>query len=97
VTRLERTVGAVLRVGVVVSSGCFALGLVLTFTGSGAAANLLLQLGVVVLLSTPVARVLVSVADYAQQRDWTFTFLTLIVLVEMTAGAVTALLFNRRL
>jgi uncharacterized membrane protein len=94
-TRLERMVGAVLRVGMVSSSACLAVGLLLTFTGPTTAANLLLQVGIVVLLATPAARVLVSVADYARQRDWTFTFLTFIVLIEMTAGAVAALLFKR--
>jgi uncharacterized membrane protein len=89
-TRLERTIGVVLRAGVAVSTVCFAAGLVLTFAGV-AAANLLLQLGIVVLLATPVARVLVSVVEYAQQRDWTFTALTIIVLVELTAGALAAL------
>jgi len=89
-TRLERTIGVVLRAGVVVSTACFAAGLVLTFAGVGVA-NLLLQLGIVVLLATPVARVVVSVVEYAQQRDWTFTALTVIVLVELTAGALAAL------
>jgi uncharacterized membrane protein len=89
--RLERTVGIVLRVGVGLSSGCFGLGLVLTFAGVPAIANPLLQIGIVVLLATPVARVVVSVAEYVQQRDWTFTVLTLIVLVELTAGALASL------
>jgi uncharacterized membrane protein len=91
VTRLERTIGAVLRIGVGVSTLCFGAGLVLTFAGDGLVANLLLQLGIVVLLATPVARVLVSVVEYVQQRDWTFTALTIIVLVELTAGALAAL------
>ena len=89
-TQLERTIGVVLRAGVVVSTVCFAAGLVLTFAGVGVA-NLLLQLGIVVLLATPVARVVVSVVEYAQQSDWTFTALTVIVLVELTAGALAAL------
>ena len=89
-TQLERTIGVVLRAGVVVSTVCFAAGLVLTFAGVGVA-NLLLQLGIVVLLATPVARVVVSVVEYAQQRDWMFTALTVIVLVELTAGALAAL------
>jgi uncharacterized membrane protein len=94
-TRLERMVGTVLRAGMVVSSGCLAAGLLLTLSGKAAAANLFLELGIVVLLGTPAARVLVSVADYARQRDWTFTLLSFIVLAEMTAGALAALLFNR--
>ena len=90
-TRLERTIGLVLRAGVAVSSACFAIGLLLTFVGFAPAANFLLQLGIIVLLATPVARVVVSVVEYAQQRDWTFTALTVIVLVELTAGALAAL------
>ena len=62
-TRLERVVGTVLRVGVVASSVCLALGLMLTFVGGTAAAAPLLQIGIIVLLATPVARVIVSTAD----------------------------------
>ena len=96
-SRLERSIGGVLRAGVVASSVCLGAGLVLTFTGAEAAAGTLLQIGVLVLLATPVARVLVSIVEYAQQRDWKFTLLTFVVLVELLAGAVAALMFNRRL
>jgi uncharacterized membrane protein len=89
--RLERAIGVVLRVGVVVSSLCFGAGLALTFAGTPAAANLLLQVGIVVLLATPVARVVVSVVEYAQERDWTFTALTVIVLLELAVGAFASL------
>jgi len=97
-SRLERIIGGVLRAGVITSSICLGAGLVLTLVGgAAAAANALLQTGVIVLLATPVARVLVSIAEYAQQRDWRFTLLTLVVLVELLASAVAALFFNRRL
>ena len=97
-TKLERSIRSVLRAGVNASSICLGLGLILSLTGGAdAAANMLLQIGVLVLLATPVARVLVSVVEYAQQRDWKFTLLTLVVLVELLAGAVAALVFNRRL
>jgi len=80
------------------SSCCLAAGLVLQFIGGAQAfANVLLQTGIVVLLATPVARVVVSIVEYAQQRDWKFTMLTLIVLVELLASAVAALIFNKRL
>jgi uncharacterized membrane protein len=91
ITRLERTIGAVLRVGVTASSICLGAGLALTLTGAGLLANRLMRFGIVVLLGTPVARVMVSVAEYALQRDWTFTILTLIVLIELTIGAFAAL------
>ena len=40
----------------------------------------LIQLGVLVLMATPVARVLFSVYAFLRQRDWTFVVVTLIVL-----------------
>jgi len=80
-SRLERLIGAVLRAGVTASSICLGAGLVLTLIGGGEAiANVLLHTGIVVLLATPVARVVVS-----------------IVLVELLASAVAALIFNKRL
>jgi uncharacterized membrane protein len=94
--RLERTVGLVLRVGVTASSIALTAGLALTFLGAPAA-PLLLQVGVLTLLATPVARVIVSIVQYAGERDWTFVTLTAIVLVELLASAVTALVFNKRL
>jgi len=90
-TRLERSVAFVLRGGVALSTACFAAGVVLALAGSGSLADRLLQVGIVRLLATPVARVLVSVIEYAQERDWLFTALTLIVLVELMAGALVSL------
>jgi uncharacterized membrane protein len=96
-TRLERILGTVLRLGVAASSACLTLGLVLMFVGGAASAGLLLQVGIVILLVTPVARVVVSLVQYAAARDWTFVTLTAIVLVELMASAVAALVFNKRL
>jgi uncharacterized membrane protein len=96
--RLERAVGAVLRGGVTVSSICLAVGVAWALlTGESGAARLLLQTGIVVLLLTPVARVVVSVAQYVSERDWRFAALTAIVLVELLASAVAALVFNKKL
>jgi uncharacterized membrane protein len=96
--RLEQVVGAVLRAGVLLSSVCLAAGLALALiAGEAGIAGLLLHTGIVVLLATPVARVVVSIVQYAIERDWTFTLLTAIVLVELLASAAAALLFNRRL
>lgn len=95
--RLERTIGLVLRVGVVASSVCLGAGLALAWLGVGAASGFLMEVGVVLLLSTPVARVVVSIVEYAQERDLVFVTLTGIVLLELMASVVAALLFNRRL
>jgi uncharacterized membrane protein len=93
--RLNRIIGLVLRVGVTTSSVCLALGLLLLLAGAPGS-PLLLQVGLVVLLATPVARVIVSIVEYAVERDWTFTALTLIVLAELTASLVAAL-YGRKL
>jgi uncharacterized membrane protein len=94
---LEQIIGVVLRAGVAASSVCLAAGLVLAVLyGEGWLARLLLNTGIVVLLMTPVARVVVSIVQYASDRDWAFTLLTAIVLVELLASAVAALVLNRR-
>jgi uncharacterized membrane protein len=96
--RLEHAVGVVLRAGVTASSVCLAIGVLWSLvTGESGAARLLLQTGIVVLLMTPVARVIVSIAQYISDRDWPFATLTVIVLVELLASAVAALLFNKKL
>lgn len=95
--KLERLIGIVLRAGVVISSTCLAVGLLLDLAIGGALAALLLNAGIVVLLATPLARVVVSTAQYVSQRDWRFAALTFIVLLELVASAVAALVFNRRI
>ena len=96
-TRLEKVIGTVLRVGVGTSSACLALGTVLFFLSGAPLALVLLQAGILILLATPVARVVVSVVEYVIERDWTFTTLTVIVLVELLASVVAALVFHRKL
>ena len=95
--KLERLIGIVLRAGVAISSACLAVGLLLSLaTGGGPVAAILLNVGIVVLLATPLARVVVSTVQYVSQRDWPFAALTFIVLLELVASAVAALVFNRR-
>ena len=94
--RLERLIGTVLRGGVIASSACLIAGLLLSLAGAGGA-SLLLNVGIVALLATPVSRVIISTIEYIVERDWTFATLTMIVLVELVASAVAALVFNRKL
>ena len=95
VNRLERIIGFVLRAGVTTSSACLAAGLLLSIYGENRVAGWLLQAGVIILITTPVARVVVSIVEYANERDWTFVLLTAIVLLELVAGAVGALVLKR--
>ena len=94
---LDRVIGRVLRAGVVASSVSLTAGLALALTyGEYGLGWGLLHAGIIVLLATPVARVIVSIVQYAADRDWAFTALTMIVLMELMASAAAALVFNKR-
>jgi len=95
--KLERIIGTVLRVGVGASTVLLAAGIALFFWSGAPLAATLLNAGIVILLATPVARVVVSVVQYVNERDWTFTAMTAIVLVELLVSVVAALVFHRRL
>lgn len=88
---LEIAVGSVLRLGVVASSICLGAGLVVALIGGERGlAGRLAAAGLIALLATPVARVVVSVVDYLRERDWLFVVLTLIVLLELAASVIAA-------
>ena len=94
---LERTVGRVLRAGIGATTVCLGSGLALRLMGIGhrPAAELLLTIGLMLLLATPVARVVVSVVDYARERNWVFFALTVIVLAELAASVIYAIYAGR--
>ncbi len=88
---LELAIGRVLRVGIAASSACLAAGLLLTLAGQdGSVAHIVLTSGLVILLATPGARVVVSVVEYARERDWLFVALTLTVLLALVGSVVLA-------
>ena len=93
---LERLIGIVLYAGVTASSICLAAGLALSLAGAGAPAAALLTVGVVVLLMTPATRVVVSMVEYARERDWLFVVMTAIVLLELL-GSLAAATYGVRL
>jgi uncharacterized membrane protein len=89
---LERLLGRVFRVGTIVSGSMLAVGLVLSFVRpSSPVTAFLLGGGVIVLLVTPVARVLTSFLDYLWMRDWWFALWTGIVLALLASSFITAL------
>jgi uncharacterized membrane protein len=49
----------------------------------------LIQFGVLVLIATPIARVVFSVAGFAGQRDWLYVGVTVIVLVLLIYSVTT--------
>ncbi|HEY3382849.1 MAG TPA: DUF1634 domain-containing protein [Vicinamibacterales bacterium] len=93
VGRLERWLGRVLRIGVTTSTTLLAVGLVLQLAGGNARlAGLLTTAGLLVLMATPVGRVVISVAEYVLERDWPFFALTTTVLAILLGSLVVALL-----
>ncbi len=91
---LEITIGRVLRLGVRASSVLLAAGLLMTLLDKGnRIAPVLLTAATVILLATPVARVVISVVEYVRERDWLFVTLTVIVLLTL-AGSVAVAFWN---
>ena len=89
--RLEDMIGEVLRFGTIASSTLLAVGLVMTLTGYRSEfARLLLEAGLIILIATPAARVVVSVIEYIRERDWMFVVLTLVVLLALAGSVVAA-------
>jgi uncharacterized membrane protein len=89
--RLEDAIGRVLRFGGMTSSVCLAVGLGLALThGAAALSSVLLTTGLVILMATPAARVVVSLGEYAIEHDWPFVMLTAIVLLELLGSVVAA-------
>lgn len=89
--QLEVTIGRVLRIGTRLSTVCLAAGLTLAIAGvAGGVARALLGAGLLILLATPGARVVVSVVGYVKVRDWLFVALTSIVLLGLAASVAAA-------
>jgi uncharacterized membrane protein len=90
--RLERHLGRLLVVGVTASAVLLAFGLILLIIApSGAAAGTLLSAGLMILMATPMLRVVVSAVEYVRMREWFFVLTTLVVLVELAIGVAVAL------
>jgi uncharacterized membrane protein len=87
----EAALGRLLGIGVVASSGCLAAGLVLALARpTRGPQGLLLTIGLLLLMATPAARVILSAFTYLRRRDWVFAILTLVVLLELVASVFVA-------
>jgi uncharacterized membrane protein len=95
-SQLEILIGRVLRMGVLASTACLAVGLVVALV-QPQSAPWLLNVGILLLIATPAARVVLSIVEYAIARDRVFLVLTSIVLLELIGGAVAALVFHKKI
>jgi uncharacterized membrane protein len=77
---LERKLGRLLFAGVATSAVCLAAGLVLTLAGvRPAVSNVILTAGLVILMITPLVRVVASLVVYVRLRDWFFVGTSIVV------------------
>jgi uncharacterized membrane protein len=88
---LEQRLGRLLAIGVIVSTILFAAGLAIAVVAGGSLSTGLLHAGLIVLMATPFARVVVSVVEYVRERDWFFAATTLAVLAVLVATLVVAI------
>jgi uncharacterized membrane protein len=89
--RLERWLHVILGVGTAVSAVLLGAGLLLELAGfRGGFAAALTNVGLVILMATPLARVVASVAEYTLARDWLFAWLTGTVLAILLGSLVVA-------
>ena len=81
---LEEQLGKLLVSGVIASAALLSAGLLLWLRNPGAPrTGWLLNAGLIVLMATPILRVIVSVAEYVRLKQWFFVGVTLIVLAEL--------------
>ena len=92
IARLEVQIGRMLAAGVTISALLLAIGLGMWLFDPGRNALWLLNAGLVVLMATPILRVIVSFAEYVAMRQWFFAVVTTVVLLELTVTVVVALL-----
>ena len=84
----ERTLVRAMIAGVSTSSVLLAAGLaLLLFSRAVGAADTLLRWGLLVLMATPVLRVMLSIAEAIRQRDW-FWFWTTVAVAVILGGTV---------
>jgi uncharacterized membrane protein len=88
--RLEHRLGVLLKAGVLSSAASLAIGLATWFAaGPTTFSNGALTFGLLILMATPILRVVVSLVAYIRMRDWFFVGTTVAVFVLL---AITVLL-----
>ena len=93
IDRLEATLGRLLQRGVMSAAACLAAGLAIWMSGRvPGVATVLLTAGLMILMATPILRVVVSLVEYARIRDWFFVSTTLFVFGVLVVTLTLALL-----
>lgn len=93
VSRLETHLGRLLLAGVLSASACLGVGLATwMIAGPSAWATGLMTAGLMILMGTPILRVIVSLVEWIRMRDWFFVVTTVVVLAVLLGTVTIALL-----
>jgi hypothetical protein len=88
----ERTLARVMLTGVWLSAACLAVALSVQLTAFHVRLpDVLLRIGLVILMATPVMRVILSVAEAIRQKDWFWLWTTIAVTVILAGTMVYSL------
>jgi uncharacterized membrane protein len=90
VSFLETLLGWLMLGGVILSAGSLAIGLALWLGGNDG--TRLLDVGLIILLATPMLRVAVSFLEAIRLRDWFFVGATMTVLLLLSASLMLSFL-----
>ena len=85
---LDRAIEAVLTAGVLASGGLLLAGFAFGREG-------LLRWGILLLMATPVARVVVVTLGLLHEKDWLFTLVSLWILAVLASGITVAIRTHR--
>ena len=83
---IELVLARLLRVGSLIAAALLAAGILAMVLGQTGFAPKLITAGLLVLLCTPVMRVLVAALIFVREKDWHFAFFSLVVLCALAAG-----------
>jgi uncharacterized membrane protein len=83
---IELVLARLLRIGSLIAAALLAVGIAAMVLGQTEFAPRLITAGLLVLLCTPVLRVLVAGIIFVRERDWHFAFFSLVVLCALGAG-----------
>jgi uncharacterized membrane protein len=83
---IELVLARLLRLGSLVAASLLAVGLTLMLLGQTGFAPGLITAGLLVLLGTPILRVLTAALIFVREGDWYFAFFCLVVLCALAAG-----------
>lgn len=83
---IEMILARLLRVGSIIAAILLALGIAAMLLTGADYAPRLITAGLIVLMATPVMRVVVAGLVFAREKDWLFVIFCLVVLCSLTAG-----------